>query len=487
MTTRPPRPSRRGRLRLHFVTFELSPLAQSGGLGDAAGALARALAERGHEVTCVVPAHRDVLASPACPPLVPGGPVRTPSPDGPLVGRWLVGELDGLHLQLLDQPALYDRAGLYGGDESAEAMRAVALSRAAAELASVTHPDVLVAHDWHAALAIGALRTGYDFGATRGVGTVQVIHNGAYVGRFPSSVFPLTGLPASLFHPDAVEFWGDLALLKAGLAFADRIVAVSPHYARELTTPEFGEGLDGLYRFRAHRLLGIANGIDVDRYDPATDPALPARFGAHYPKPKGVCRKALVEATGLDDPPPGRLLAAIGRLAGQKGWDVLCDALPALVAGGASLVLIGDGDPALAARLRGAAARWPGRVHAVIGWDERLARRTYAGADAVLVPSRYEPCGLVQRLAQRYGAVPVAHRVGGLVDTIADGRTGVLFAPLDPDALVAAVERAVAWLEADGAETVQRRLLALDVSWAGPAAEWDRLLAAVAREAAKRL
>ncbi|RIL04631.1 MAG: hypothetical protein DCC71_13375 [Proteobacteria bacterium] len=487
MRRTPARAPRRKPLRLVFASWELAPLAQTGGLGDAVGGLARALAARGHELVCVLPAHRDVLLSPACPPLAPGGDVAVVSPGGAIAARWLTGELDGLRLQLLDAPALFDRFGLYGGDDAAEALRFIAFSRAVAEFAAYVQPDVLVAHDWHAALALCVLRTAHDFGARRRIGAVQVVHNGAFLGRFPASAYPATGLPGELFHPDALEFWGDLALLKGGVAWADRIVAVSPTYARELQTPAFGEGIDGLYRFRAARLSGIANGIDVARHDPATDPALAARFDAAYPKPRSACRKALLEACGLDDPEHGRLLAAIGRLAAQKGWDVLADALPRLVAGGASLVLIGDGDPALAERLRAAAARWPGRVHVAIGWDERLARRAYAGADCVLIPSRYEPCGLVQRFAQRYGCLPVAHRTGGLADTIVDGVTGVLFEPLEPDALAGAVDRAAALLRADGVEAVQRRLLALDVSWHEPAMRWERLLAEAAREAARRV
>lgn len=458
---------------------------QSGGLGDAVGGLANALVARGNEMVCVLPAHRDVLRHPACPPLRDVGAVSLPAPAG--TARWLAGSLAGVELRLLDAPALFDRASLYGPADAAEASRYAAFARATAALVATERPDVLVAHDWHAALAIAVLRNGFDFGAARGVGTVQVVHNGAFLGRFPAEAFAATGLPSTLFHPDAVEFYGDLALLKGGLAFADRIVAVSPTYARELQTPELGEGIDGLYRFRAARLLGIANGIDVARYDPARDAALPARFDAANPGPKRLCRDDLVAQAGLDDPEPGRLLVAVGRLAAQKGWDVLADALPLLVERGASLVLLGDGDATIAARLRAAATRWPSRVHVAIGWDDALARRAYAGADCVLVPSRYEPCGLVQRLAQRYGALPVAHRTGGLVDTIEDGATGVLFDPLTPAALADAVDRAAALLASRGVRNVQRALLALDVSWTEPAAEWERVLAEVAREAARRI
>jgi starch synthase len=481
------RARRRGRLRLHFVAAELAPLALSGGLGEAVSGLAGALAARGHDLTCVLPAHRRVLESPHCPALGPAGAVHLSLAGGPQAGRWLEGRLGALRLLLLDLPALYDRPALYGAEaDELEALRFIALGRAAAARAAAERPQVLVAHDWHAALAICALRTLHDFGAARGVGTVQVVHNNAYQGRFPAAAMSATGLPGELFHPDALEFWGELCLLKGGLAWAERIVTVSPHHAEELRTPEFGAGLEGLYGWRAHRLLGIVNGIDLARHDPETDPALPARYGAEYPKPKGACREHLVAALGLRPPPPGRLLTAIGRLAEQKGWDVLADAIPALVERGFGLALLGDGEPALAARLREAARAWPDRVHASLGWDEGMARRLYAGADAVLIPSRFEPCGLVQRLAQRYGTLPVAHRVGGLVDTIVDGETGVLFAPLTVEALVAAAERGAALCAERGAALV-RSLLSLDVSWEVPAADWEAVLAAVAREGVRRL
>lgn len=477
------------RLRLHFAAAELAPLALSGGLGEAVSGLARALAARGHAVTCLLPAHRRVLASPALPPLEEAGAVRLAVPDGErdLAGRWLEGRLGALRLLLLDLPALYDRPDLYGAGHPDEALRFTAFARAAAARAAAETPHALIAHDWHAALSLACLRTLHDFGASRAVAAVQVVHNSAYQGRFDASALPLTGLPEELFHPDALEFWGDLCLLKGGLVWADRIVTVSPTHAKELQTVAFGAGLEGLYRWRAHRLFGVANGIDVERHDPATDLALPARYDAQYAKPKGLCRDGLLAALGLVRPAPGRLLAGIGRLAEQKGWDVLADALPVLVEQGASLALLGDGDPVLAERLRAAARRFPDRVSVTIGWDEALARRIYAGADCVLVPSRFEPCGLVQLVAQRYGTLPVAHRVGGLVDTIEDGVTGVLFAPLTPAALAAAAERAARLLVNSEPDEVARRLLALDVSWREPAAAYESILAAASREARRRL
>ena len=478
-------------MRVFFATSELAPLAQSGGLGDAVAGLARALAARGHEVVSLLPAYRTALASPACPPLAEAGAVRLPGPFGEVRGRWLSGRLGPRQEAcLLEMPAFFDRAGLYGeagaiyGDEAA---RFSSFARAVALRAYEERPDVLVAHDWHAALALCVLRTVYDRGPARGIGAVEVVHNNAYQGRQPASSMAWTALPAELFAPDGLEFFGDLSLLKGGLVWADRIVAVSPSYARELQTAEQGAGLEGLYRLRRAHLVGIANGLDTERFDPATDKALPERFHAGAPLGKRTCRERALAELGLEPPPAGKFLIGIGRLTAQKGWDVLAAALPALVASGASLALLGDGERPIADALAAAARRFPRRVHAHLGWDERAARRLYAAADCALVPSRFEPCGLVQLTAQRYGTLPVAHQTGGLIDTIKDGETGVLFAPLSPESIVAAAARAAKLVEERGHERVVRDLLRLDVSWARPASLWEALLEGVVRDARARI
>jgi starch synthase len=475
--------SSRRPLRLVLAAAELAPLAVTGGLGDAVAGLAGALALRGHDVTCLLPAWRGALHHAALSDLERAVPVRLGLPGGELAGHWHSARLGAVAVELLELGALYDRDSPYGGYD--EGLRFVAFSRAAAARCAEAAPDVFVAHDWHAALGVCALRTLWGMGSGRSVGCVQVVHNNAHTGRYTSWLFPATGLPGELFRPDGLEFHGDLCLLKGGLAWADRIVAVSPSYAAELETPEHGGGLEGLYAYRRHRLTGIANGIDTSRYDPARDAALPAPFSRRDPAGRVRCREAFRAELGLEAGASGQLLAAVGRLAEQKGWDVLAAALPALVARGFAIALLGEGHASIADALRAAARRWPGRVSFTEGWDDALARRLYAGADALVVPSRFEPCGLVQLLAQRYGALPIAHRVGGLQDTIQDGETGILFAPLSADALVDATLRGAALVAARGPALV-RRLLAQDVSWRRPAARWERVLAAVADEAAAR-
>lgn len=492
-------------MRILFATAELAPLCQSGGLGEAVSGLARALSSRGHEVICAVPGYRVALEHPLCPPLDVAGDVKVHLPFGTLPFRLRhAGSLDPSRgdspsLIFLDAPELFDRPGLYGdggGLYADQGLRFIAFSRAVAYLAEILRPDVLVAHDWHAALALCVLRTALHRGKNREIGAVQVVHNNAYQGVFSPETFPLTGLPQELFHPDGLEAWGSLNLLKAGILFADRIVCVSPSYAEEVKTPAFGEGLEGAYRERAHRLCGIANGIDTERYDPAADLALPARFSAVEPRGKARCRAALLDELGLDAPPPGLLLGAVGRFAAQKGWDVLAHSLPHLIELGASVALLGDGDPAIAKELEEDARSAERRVALRIGFDDGLARRIYAGVDAVLVPSRFEPCGLVQQIAQRYGAVPVAHAVGGLKDTLVCARreghvdwessTGVLFSPLTGDHLAEAVREVARLGESAALEAVQRRLLALDRSWATAAEAYEEVFQAVREEARTR-
>lgn len=484
-------------MKVLFSSAELGPVVQSGGLGDAVSGLARALGTLGHEVVVVVPGYRSALRSPHCPRLIDKGPihVRCRSERGPAGvveqrGRLLSGQLfHNVEVVFVDLPALFDRPGLYGEhgrDYDDNGLRFIAFARAAAYVAEAREVDVFVAHDWHASLGVAALSTSMARGRNRGIATVQVVHNAAHQGRLPSSSFALTGLADDLFHPDGVESWGELNLLKAGVGFADRVVAVSPQYAKEIATPAFGEGLDGAFAARGEHLVGIVNGIDTARYDPHTDSALPSTFSTRDPSGKAACRAALLHEVGLRVPAPGRFVGAVGRLAAQKGWDVLIDAIDGLLQQGCSVALLGDGDARLAHQLHEIARTHPDRVWFHAGFNEPLSRRVYAGVDAVLVPSRFEPCGLVQLIAQRYGTVPVAHATGGLVDTIVDGDTGMLFSPLSASGLVDAVARVGRIADDGGLPALQRRVMGLDVSWDRPARTWAALFDDVVAEARRR-
>lgn len=487
-------------MRILFASAELSPLCQTGGLGQAVSGLARTLGALGHEVVCALPGYAAAMQHPACPPLHRVGDMAVRLPEREWRGQYLAGALfPGVQVALLDAPEFFARRGIYGdehGTYADQATRYILFARSVAYLAETIRPDVLVAHDWHAALAIASLRINLDRGENRKIGTVCVVHNNAYQGRFPASYFPQTQLPPELFHPDGVEAFGDVNLLKSGLIFADRVITVSPSYAEEIQTPDCGEGLEGVYRSRRHRLHGILNGIDTEMYDPRTDLALPANYDAQQPQGKAACRRSLWQGGGLREPPPGLMLGAVGRFVEQKGWDVLLEALPQLVELGASIYLLGDGDDHLRTALLGASARAPDQIVVTVGYDESAARRLFAGADAVLVPSRFEPCGLVQRLAQRYGAIPIAHAVGGLADSIRhlqtqqttdwQRSTGLLFSSLTAENLVSAVRRVAALGRAEGLPTLQARLLRLPVGWQASAEAYVRLFRAARAEAEAR-
>ena len=343
-------------------------------------------------------------------------------------------------------------------------------------------------HDWQAALAAAYLR--YVEGPRPG--TVITVHNLAFQGNFPPHLFGQLGLPSSAFATEGMEFFGQLSFLKAGLHFADRITTVSPQYALEIRTPEAGMGLDGLLRARSWVLSGILNGIDETVWDPATDTALAVRFDGKKPAGRAANKRALQERFGLPENPDVPLFGLVSRLSWQKGIDILLECLPILIGGGAQLVVLGSGDRAIENGLAVAQAAFPGQVGVTFGYDEALAHLLQGGSDALLVPSRFEPCGLTQLCALRYGAVPVVARVGGLSDTIIDASemalaagvaTGVVFSPVDRDALGPALERALAlWRDRPSWRRMQANGMAADVGWSRPARRYAALYRQLAYE-----
>jgi starch synthase len=477
-------------LKVLSVASEIFPLVKTGGLADVAGALPGALAREEIETRTLVPAYPAVAAKLS--------DVSTTRVYADLFGgpaRVLAGKGAGLELFAIDAPHLFDRPGNpYLGPDGLDwpdnARRFAALGRVGADIGlgaiDAFRPQVVHAHDWQAALALAYL---HYAGGPR-PGAVITIHNIAFQGHFPASIFGELGLPANAFTIDGVEYFGGVGYLKAGLLLADRITTVSPTYAREIMTPEFGMALDGLLRTRAAVIQGIANGIDDTIWNPETDAALAQNYSALRIDMRVRNKTAVQTQMGLAPGLTRPLFGVVSRLSDQKGLDLLLEALPGLVAKGGQLALLGSGDRPLETGFTAAAAARPDSVGCVIGYDEKLAHLFQAGADFIVVPSRFEPCGLTQLCALRYGAVPVVARVGGLADTVIDANaaataagvaTGVQFYPPSAEALAYALDRA---LEISREPPIARRLrlngMRSDVSWRGPAQRYAALYRAIA-------
>ena len=480
-------------LRVLSVASEVFPLIKTGGLADVAGALPGALAPLGIAVTTLLPGYP---------------PVMDRLPGAKVVHRWqdlfggpaalVSAEATGLALLVLDAPHLYRRSGgpyqdAHGADWTDNAQRFAALAFVAAELGigllGDTAPDILHAHDWQAALAPVYLHFARA-DQPRRPATIVTIHNIAFQGLFPAGLLETLRLPPEAFTIEGVEYYGQIGFLKGGLALADRITTVSQTYAIEIQGSEMGMGLEGLLHHRSEVLSGILNGVDTEIWNPATDRHLVAQYDAQRLDDRQGNRAALQKRFGLAADAPGPLVAVVSRLSWQKGMDLLLAALPRLIADGGQLALLGAGDAALQAEFAAAATRHPGQVAAVFGYDEALSHLVQGGADMILVPSRFEPCGLTQLYGLRYGAVPLVARVGGLADTIIDANdaalaagvaTGFQFAPVAVHALEAALTRA-ARVYRDKAtwRALQQRGMASDVSWRRPARQYAELYRSLA-------
>ncbi|WP_206513258.1 glycogen synthase GlgA [Pelagibacterium montanilacus] len=466
------------------IASEVYPLVKTGGLADVAGALPGAL--RHHEVSMrtLVPGYPQVMASFRRGREIAhfhdlfGGPARL-----------LAARTSGLDLIVIDAPHLYDRGGGiyvddFGQDWLDNWARFAALSSVGAELARGLvegyRPSIIHAHDWQAALAAAYVRFSGDT-ETR---VVVTIHNLAFQGRFGSDIFAHLRLPAEAFTVDGVEYYGGVGFLKAGLRLADAITTVSPTYAREIRSPGAGMGLEGLLVERGADLHGILNGIDVEAWNPQSDPALAAGFAAANVKKRALNTRALADRFGLDDG-PGPLFGLVSRLTWQKGIDLVAENIDWLVSLGGRLAVLGSGEPHLEAAIAQASVRHPGRVGFISGYDEVLSHLVQGGADVMLVPSRFEPCGLTQLYGLRYGAVPLVSRVGGLADTVIDANaaaldagvaTGLQFAPVESVALGEALQRAtVLFAQPEVWARMQRRGMKTDVSWQKSAGQYAAL------------
>jgi starch synthase len=491
--------SRASRLNILTIASEMTPFAKTGGLADVVSSLPAALEALGHGVTTVLPRYRHIAVG-----------------DDPLTRRRIVvgrtphevifrtRELSpNRRVVFVDEPTLFERASLYeegGRDYPDNARRFAVLSTAALEFAQHEDgvaPDVVHTHDWQGGIGLALLGAQRErWPRLSHAGRVFTIHNMAYQGLFPRDTVPDLGLPWSVFAIDTAEFWNQFSFLKAGITYSDYVTTVSPSYAAETLTTEFGAGMEGVLAARGPRFVGILNGIDTTVWDPATDPLLPARYSVDDLSGKRACKLALLDRFGLprgDDAMARPLIAMVSRLVEQKGIDLVQEASEALAALDATWVFVGSGEARFEHFLREFAASHPTRAGVHIGFDERLAHLVEAGADMFLMPSRFEPCGLNQMYSLRYGTVPIVHAVGGLDDTVqpysarSKHANGFKFREPTASAMVAAVRQALR-LHHDR-ETWHRLMrtgMQADHSWSIPAREYVKVYRRARLDAAAR-
>ena len=488
-------------MRVLYITAELYPWVKSGGLGDVAAALPPALIEQGIDVRLLLPGFGGFLdAFRGITDIV-----RLSTPFSGERVRVGLARLPGTErlAYLVDHPAFYDRPGSPyaspdGSDWPDNHRRFGLLGWIAAELARGAdpgwRPDILHGHDWHTGLAPAYLAARPP--SEGRIPTLFTVHNLAYRGPFPGAVFPELALPPEFFSIDGVEFFGMVSFIKAGLFYSDRLTTVSPSYAREIQTPAFGWGLDGLLRARAGVLTGILNGVDTRVWDPRHDAMLPRPYEpGNAVSGKQAAKAGLQRRLGLEPIDAAPLFGVVSRLTPQKGLDLVLAVLPDLIASGGQLALLGAGDRDLEHAFTAAAERHRGQVAAVIGYDESLAHLIYAGSDVVLVPSRFEPCGLTQLYALRYGALPLVRRVGGLADTVVDATatnladgiaTGFAFDDDSPSALMSTIGRAGALFRERAVwQRMARRAMTRDFSWAAAAREYAAIYRSLRPELAR--
>lgn len=454
------------------VTSECVPLIKTGGLADVAGALPAALAHNGWHMRTLLPAYKSLAEK--------IGASQTVKIFDNLLGvkaRVLAASYHGMDVLLLDAPTLYDRdGGPYGNplDFPDNALRFAILSAAAAHIArdglrDGWKPEIVHCHDWQAGLAPAYLR----YGPNCDVKTVMTVHNIAFQGLAPAALLGALELPISKFNADGVEYWGQISTLKAGLINADAITTVSPTYADELMRPEFGMGLDGVMAARAGDLSGILNGVDIDVWNPETDREI-TPYSAKKMAGKDRNRKALMAEFGLSKI-TGPLAIIVSRFTTQKGMDLIFHAAPEFIANGGALAILGGGDPQIEDQMRQLARNYPAKVGLRIGYDEALSHRMFGGGDIVLVPSRFEPCGLTQLYGLRYGTIPVVASTGGLADTVihtntmadaAGVSTGFQFFPIDQLALSQCLRKVTLAFSQKGNWTrLKKRAMAQELGW----------------------
>ncbi len=463
-------------MKVLFAAAEAYPLAKVGGLGDVAGSLPKAMQSLGHDIRIVLPRYGMVAAGSE------GLKFRVPVGGG-METAWLrTTAIDGVPVYLIDKPELYDRPKVYEYPDDGK--RFGFFNRAALEacLAAGFAPDIIHCNDWHSALIPAFLKTEYESHPALGKArSVLTIHNLQHQGLFGRDLFEWLGLPPACWTPEGVEFFGQLNFLKAGIVYADRVNTVSPTYAREIQTEEYGCRLEALLRSRASKLSGILNGIDYRTWDPQRDPFIARTYSVSSLEQKAENKKALQQEVGLRVDPNVPLLGLVSRVTQQKGFDILNPALPEILRLGVQFALLGAGEKPYEVTIARVAKDFPDFA-AVLKYDETLAHRIYAGADFFLMPSKFEPCGLGQMISLRYGTVPIVRRTGGLADTVVDATAnpasgnGFVFEPYAPEALLASVRRAVGAYRAGRAwASLQQRAMSADLSWAASARQYAAL------------
>jgi len=461
-----------------MVSSEASPWAKSGGLADVMGALPDALVRLGHAVGVVIPRYRSAREA-AARRVIDSLPIGL----GGVVYNTSVWQMDSgeVRLFLVDEPALYDRDGLYGdagGDYPDNHIRFAVLSKAAIEISRrLFRADILHCHDWQASLVPVYLSEwpGVD-PLLLGTRTLLTIHNLGYQGIFDRAAMRDISLPERLLTPVGIEFWGKINLLKAGIVFSDALTTVSRKYAEEIQTPEYGFGLDGLLRARRDVLTGILNGADYSHWNPEHDPYIAANYSAEDLAGKAVCKRAIISELGLDEKAVDRpLLGIVSRFTNQKGFDLIAGAAWDLFRDDIYLAASGDGEPEWESMFRDLQQTFPDKLSVAFGYTDALAHRIEAGADIFVMPSRYEPCGLNQIYSLRYGTPPVVRATGGLDDTI-DDTTGFKFLDYNEKALLHAIRTACrSWENRDGWTAMMVRGMHKEFSWTASASEYSRL------------
>lgn len=467
-------------MQILFCASEVTPFAKTGGLGDVAGALPESLRKLGCDVRIFMPLYRSARNKIVDLKVLAQRIVVPVGIHDYHVHFWESRTESGTPIYLMEKEEFYDRSYLYGcpsrGDYEDNAERFITFNLAVKQLCLALgwYPSIFHLHDWQTGLVAAYSQLNWrDDPRFARTGTVLTIHNIAYQGLFPATHFSLTDLPPSAWSPKGMEFWGQCNFLKAGLVYSDFITTVSPRYASEITTIDFGFGLEGILQERRDSLQGILNGIDTEEWNPETDPALPKHFGVDDLSGKRVCKEVLCDMMGFDKRTREYpLLGMISRLATQKGFDLLKAILPLLMELPVNLVILGTGDAAIEESIREMATFYPDRLQLAHNFDEEMAHLIEAGADIFLMPSRYEPCGLNQMYSQRYGTIPVVHATGGLVDSVVDVLdhpdlgTGFKFREYEPHAFLEAIKSALdlfqnvgKWIE------IQRRAMSQDFSW----------------------